>query len=273
MQKSVLVCSVILSLFLVFFSPRLSAQDTLPRFSVTNYGPKKTLVNWVNDYKTVKQISIQRSFDSLKNFTTILTVPDPMNRENGYLDARAAKDNMYYRLFIILEGTNFIFTPSKRPFFDTTKAVAAQPKKDIVIEDKNTDSVTIMVYDTLADTYVTKRVKNDRIATLSDSMISLQNNGLKNVQKPAVFVPSLRIYTNSDGYLRIRLEDFDKKKYSVKFYEDDLTFLFELKEIKEPFLVLDKTMFYHAGWFRFELFDNGKLIEKHKFYINKESRQ
>ncbi|MBI1344154.1 MAG: hypothetical protein GC171_14610 [Terrimonas sp.] len=254
----------------------LYAQDTLPHFSVTNFGAKKNLINWVNNYPALKQISIQRSYDSTKNFKTILTVPDPMNKENGYLDTKAPYDKMFYRLFIVIDGANFVFSPSKRPFFDTTSKTAVTNKVAetslaiaAVPNSSSEDSITVMVLDTLTDQYIPRRIKNDRVFILSDSASSLQLQGLKGSQKPVVFMPSLRIYTNSEGYLRISLEDYAKKKYSVKFYEDDNSFLFELKEITRPFLVLDKTNFYHAGWFRFELFDDGKLIEKHKFFISK----
>jgi len=33
---------------------------------------------------------------------------------------------------------------------------------------------------------------------------------------------------------------------------------------------LDKANFLHAGWFRFELYENGQLKEKHRFYIPKD---
>ncbi|MBK8951639.1 MAG: hypothetical protein IPM85_04250 [Chitinophagaceae bacterium] len=46
--------------------------------------------------------------------------------------------------------------------------------------------------------------------------------------------------------------------------------MFELKDIKEKTFKLDKTNFYHAGWFKFELYGDGKLIDKHNFYIEKE---
>ena len=52
-------------------------QDTLPKFTVTNAGATRNIVGWVNTYGLVKQISIQRSFDSLTNFKTILSVADP----------------------------------------------------------------------------------------------------------------------------------------------------------------------------------------------------
>jgi hypothetical protein len=37
----------------------------------------KVIVSWVNPFKDVVLINIQRSTDSLRNFKTILTVADP----------------------------------------------------------------------------------------------------------------------------------------------------------------------------------------------------
>ena len=46
--------------------------------------------------------------------------------------------------------------------------------------------------------------------------------------------------------------------------------MFELSEIKDPTLIVDKTNFQHAGWFRFELYDGDQLKEKNKLFIPKE---
>ena len=78
------------------------------------------------------------------------------------------------------------------------------------------------------------------------------------------------VYANKDGNIMIALPDADKKKYDVKFLEMDAAALFEIKEIKQPVLIVDKTNFIHAGWFRFELYEDGKLKEKNKFFIPKE---
>lgn len=266
---------LVLALLVIHLNASAQLRDSLPLFKVTNFGPQRTLINWVNGYPTVKQISIQRSNDSLRNFTTILTVPDPLNRENGYLDTKAPKDNMFYRLFIVIDGANFIFSKSQRPFFDTTRPAAPAisqtetPKLLNPASEKAPDSVIVMVLDTLTDQYVPRKIKNDKALVLADSINKLQAPGLKSNNKPNVFVPSMRLFTNAEGYLRISLEDFDKKKYSVKFYEDNDNFLFEIKEVKRPYLVLDKTNFFHAGWFKFELFENGKLLEKHRFFISR----
>jgi hypothetical protein len=102
----------------------------------------------------------------------------------------------------------------------------------------------------------------------SDSVAVPHPVTMKN--KTNTFVPSLYVYTCRDGYVCIRLPDSEKpKKYTIRFFEDE-TLLFELKEIKAKEFKLDKTNFYHAGWFRFELYEDDKLLEKHKFHLEKD---
>lgn len=225
---------------------KLSAQDTLPKFSVKNAGNNRIIVSWTNNYHLVKQISIQRSSDSLKNYKTILTVPDPMNKENGYADTKAVTDNMFYRLFIVLDGSMFIFSNSKRPIIDSLQMADAEQKKLV-------DPFSIEV---------NRPMKN------IDSVLG--TNGLNSKNKPNIFVPSMYVYTARDGNIHLNLPDADSKKYSVKFYDENDNFLFEIKNLKDQSLIVDKTNFYHAGWFKFELFSDEKLKEKHKFYIGKE---
>ena len=208
----------------LFLSFSVLAQDTLPRFTVRNVSTGRNVIGWVNQFPNIRQISIQRSFDSLKNYKTILSVADPKAIQNGFADTKAPNDSMWYRLFYAMEGGAFYFTQAKRSFRDTSaNAFVEQPR--------------------------------------------IVPSGPK---RPDGFVPSFYVYTNREGYVHISLPDADRKKYSLKFFEDDDIFLFELKSIKERSLTLDKTAFYHAGWFRFELYNDEKLVERHKFYLAKD---
>lgn len=181
-----------------------------------------------------------------------------MNRQNGFMDTRAEHDSMYYRLYILLDGGNFIFSKPQRPFSERTL--------QMVLEKSKTDSANL----TPEEVLILKRYQNNRLEKIEEKISTQMNNTLKEKNGTNVFVPSYRISTNKDGNVRIRLQDYDQKKYRIRFYEDDETFLFELKEIREPFLLVDKANFHHAGWFRFELYEEDTLIEKHKFYIPKD---
>ncbi len=68
------------------------------------------------------------------------------------------------------------------------------------------------------------------------------------------------------------MPDSQKKKYSIRFFDEDGTPLFEIKKITEPYLILDKVNFVHSGLFNFEVYANGLLVEKHKFYIPKDGQ-
>jgi len=243
MKKYILLLSIIVT---TATCSRLLAQDTLPKFSLKNVGNNRIIISWTNGYQRVKQISIQRSADSLKNYKTILTVPDPMNKENGYADTRATSDHMFYRLFIVLDGAMFIFSNPKRPIIDSLQLTEAERKKML-------DPFSIEV---------NKPEKN------IDS--TLKAAGMDSRNKPNIFVPSMYVYTARDGNIHLNLPDVASKKYSVKFYDENDNFLFEIHNLKEQSLIIDKTNFYHAGWFKFELFVDEKLKEKHKFYLEKE---
>ncbi|HEX5655278.1 MAG TPA: hypothetical protein VFX58_19530 [Chitinophagaceae bacterium] len=226
-----------LLLLLITIHTILYAQDTLPRFSVRNVGNNKIILGWTNTFQTIKQISIQRSFDSLQGYRTILTVADPRATLNGYVDAKATNDHMFYRLYIMLDKGVYLFSDAKRPVLDTMRRTAYNDRLDQV---NGNDSV------------------------------ALPNFGINNKPRPEVFVPSLHVFTSKDGYVAINLPDDESRKYNIKFFSEDDDFLFELKDVKPRTFKLDKTNFHHAGWFKFELYEDGKLKEKHKFYLRKE---
>lgn len=238
MKKSILL--LLLAMFSLYC--KLAAQDTLPKFSVKNAGNNRIIISWKNNYQVVKQISIQRSFDSLKNYKTILTVPDPKNKQNGYVDTKGASDNMFYRLFIMLDGSMYIFSSAQRPTIDSSQMTEGKKVADPFSLEVNKPAKDI------------------------DSV--MKGNG--DSKRQNVFVPSIYVYTARDGNIHLNLPDVSTKKYSVKFYDENDNFLFEIKSVKDESLIIDKSNFYHAGWFKFELFDDEKLKEKHKFYIQKD---
>ena len=177
--------------FIFIFAYSLQAQDSLPDFSVKNLGQNRIVIGWVNKFTDIRQISIQRSFDSTKNFRSILTVPDPTIPENGYLDTKAPNDRMFYRLYIQLDKGVYLFSPSRRPVMDTATTAA--------LRKPGTNS----------------RLPQDITAPIIFTDSSAVNiNGRPGTEKPKVEIwkPSLFVYTYKDGYVQISLPD-DGKDY------------------------------------------------------------
>ena len=116
---------LIIILFLSLLLQKISvAQDTLPKISVTHLG-NKVLVSWTNPFTSLTTINIQRSYDSLRNFTTIGSVLNVSAKTNGFVDSKEFMPAQYYRLFISFEGGTYIFTASPLPGIDTLKVIPA----------------------------------------------------------------------------------------------------------------------------------------------------
>ncbi len=300
-----LVCLLLLiSLF-------IQAQDTLPRFTATTKGNNRVLISWTNQYPVITQINIQRSRDSTRNFQTILAVPDPKIPQNGFVDTKAPTPFMFYRLFIVLDSGKYLFTKSKRAFWDTAKVARQTTEKNalpgnkrVLVSDSLNASDAEKIRDKLSNAkyadplppgtlpppekiFTVKR--NDSIIMqfaessfqlFRDSMVNKTKDTLvfrtadtiqiKTYIPKVVYKPSRYVFTEKEGNVMIALPDAPAKHYSVKFFEDDNSSLFEIKQVKEALLTVDKANFLHAGWFRFELYEDGKLKERHRFYIPKD---
>jgi hypothetical protein len=80
----------------------------------------------------------------------------------------------------------------------------------------------------------------------------------------------VHIYTNREGNVVIALPEVKTSQYSIRFFLENGMEILQLNKVKEPLLTLDKSNFLHAGWFRFELYENDVLKEKNKFYLPKD---
>lgn len=232
-------------------------NDTLPRFSLIAKEGKIT-VSWINRYPAAQQISIQRSKDSLKNFLTIHSLPDPSLKKYSFTDERAPHDSLYYRVFVLIGGINYFFTPAKRPFRDTTKPAALMKAIDIK----------------LLDIKKKEEAKNgeqkDNKTDKSDKETKQEDAPPPPPKKP-VWVPSVYVFTADDGNISVVLPEFKVKKYNIKFFDENDVPILELHDVKQSPLLLDKVNFLRSGWFKFELYENGKLMEKNKFLITRDN--
>lgn len=272
---------------------KLSAQEILPAITVKNFSGK-IIVSWRNQYPLeVKTINIQRSFDSLKNFSTIGSVLNPQNEENGFVDEAPPYNKMYYRLFISFEGGDYIFTDAARPVKDIPPPLPLFTQETVVDPFKKADAFRQPLKGTKPADIVEKKStapEKENATSKKDKKgkkqpVAKNGKAIKETEpgagdtetaatanEDANSYPSHRIYTGRDNNVVINIPNPDTRKYSIKFFDEAGNFLFELNRVKENYLIIEKVNFLHAGWFFFDLFENGKLIEKNKFFIPKDGR-
>ena len=260
----------------------VSAQEVLPRITVKDFNGK-IVVSWQNAYNIpVSNISIQRSFDSTKNFSSIGTVLNPQNLENGFADDKPPYNKMYYRVFISFEGGSYLFSSTARPVKDPPVKKEPEITNVDITAAETEDTVANKIEDSTGNKTANIIQSNANIprfpwqaSALTDSIAKIPAKKDPPVVKndPEVITyPSQRIFTGRENNLVIHLRDAAFKKYTVKFFDENDNFLFELTKLREEYLIVEKVNFVHSGWFHFELFENGKLIEKNKFFIGKDGK-
>jgi hypothetical protein len=281
MKKSVVFVGLLLA---VMFNGM--AQDTLPEFSAAEKAPRKILISWANPFETCIQLNVQRSFDSTKNFRTIYAAASPELPQNGFLDATARTNKMYYRIFYVLKGGAYFFSTPKQP--DTLAVVNKlpnetrpyvsgnkEPSKTDKPEEPEKHFVAVIVRDSilaLLDDAQFKRFRDSIMYRTKDTLFNVSNDEV--ILKPFVPIPtwkpSVYVFTDRDGYLNIRLPMAKYRQYSIRFFDDKENELFEIKQVKDTELFLEKSNFLRAGWYHFELYEDRKLKEKNKFLLQKD---
>jgi len=294
--------ALITFLFSLVISTR--AQDSLPNFSVDARNGA-IIIGWINPYTDIAQLIIQQSKDSITGFKSIVTMPDPAAVTNGFAYKKPNGENYYYRIFYLRSGSRYVFTTPKKPKpeiklqeikqqpkpieeksvpknLNSQTLIPKEPEKTITsplqvdsIIKSNPSIVTDIKKVLKADSVVLEKIdsvfkvnpeKAMKIIRYVDQVVTPVQK-IEFITKDDIFNPSGFIFTNSEGNLVIALPDVHKKKFSLHVSTKEGQPIFEMKNIKEPLLQIDKSNFYKSGWFKYELYEAGKLREKNRFFI------
>lgn len=274
-------------IFLVAFffclCSELKAQKPLPDFSVADLNKTRARISWLNKYgDSLIQLNVQVSYDSLKFYKTIFSTESPELPQNGFVYTLPYPTNFYYRIFYVLLGDKFYFSPAKHAVPDTSSSTPSYGElpnnNNVVVNDgepppvrmitvRNRDSVfAVMEY-----SYY-KHFKDSINKATKDTLFVLGKDEvqLRPFNPDNIYVPSIYVIANKDGFIQLRLPELGQKKYKITFYEMDGKKLFTINSIPESDLVIDKSNFIHAGWFRFELYENDKLKERNKVLLQRD---
>ncbi len=255
---------VVSVLFLILSLSVTAQKDTLPAFTAKNKDGVITL-SWINAYKNASQINIQRSKDSNRNFVTIHSTPNPDAKNYSYTDKTAKNDSGYYRIFILFEGTNYIFTKAKRAIREIT---AVNSKISSVSFTKKGDSANHAAEKPDAE------LNGTGPAGINATEHKVGGKVRPPVNAPPVkkaWEPSTYVYTGNDGNIIISLPDAASKKYALTIAKEEGRPVFVIEHVKETKLTLDKAVFLRSGWYYFELREDGKVKERNKFLITRDN--
>ncbi|HPI55003.1 MAG TPA: hypothetical protein PLU10_09940 [Chitinophagaceae bacterium] len=221
----------LLLLFIAFFCPILlwAQVPTLPAMNIeTNNAQNK--LSFFCQYDGVKSIAIQRSADSVRNFTTIGVLTAPKKGNLSYTDTRPVVGKNYYRVSVEFQGDIEWFSNTYKVMLDS--ATLAKSLNESI----------------KSGTTNAKDVK--------------ANDGTAPVSTDFYFTPSSRIYTNPyTGHVNLNLPDALNKRYNIRFLEPSKKEVLRISRVNKTMLILDKNNFNARGTYQFELYDGTELVE------------
>ncbi len=212
-----------------------ATQSMLPMMSITTEHAENML-SWYCQYDGIKSIAVQRSSDSVRNFTTIGVINSPKKGNGSYKDLHPVVGKNYYRLSIEFGGDLEWFSNTYKVFLDSETIAKSLEEK-------------IKTGPTKAVTPVSTTTGKTETATPA-------------APTEFYFTPSSKIYTNPyTGHININLEDALNHKYTIRFYDPSKNEVLRISRVSKPVLILDKNNFNSRGIYSFQLFDGTALIE------------
>lgn len=212
-----------------------SPQYPLPAMGIVT-DQAQNLLTWYCQYDGVKSIAVQRSSDSVRNFTTIGIINAPKKGMGNYRDTHPTVGKNYYRLSITFGGDLEWFSNTYKVFLDSAtiaKSLEAQIKTGTT---------------------------NAQTATSSDA--GKVDNATGTTPTAFYFTPSSKIYTNPyTGHINISLEDASTRRYNIRFLDPSKNEVLRVSRVSKPMLILDKNNFNSRGIYGFQLYDGTNLVE------------
>jgi hypothetical protein len=81
-------------------------------------------------------------------------------------------------------------------------------------------------------------------------------------------VQSAIVQHAKNGDVIIAVPAGGRGRYRIRFFGEDKGLLFEIRQIQDPVLIVEKYNFGHAGLFQYALYRDNDLVERSSFRIN-----
>lgn len=247
-----------LNLFIILTCVAITgnAQKQLPELELITE-QAENLLSWYCQFDGVKAISVQRSSDSVRNFTTIGMLNNPKKGNQFYRDMHPIVGKNYYRLSIEFGSDLEWFSNTYKCVIDSASFMKAIVEKTKLAEQKAAE-LRLLEQATAAkkNTVTHNNTSATRVPDIKEE---------KPIPpKPEVFtfMPSDRIFTDPfTGHVHIKLEDALSRHYNIRFYDPAKNEVLRISRVSKSFLILDKNNFNSRGIYGFTLFDGSEKIE------------
>ncbi len=223
--------AAILLVLLLNFANNIYAQPDLPNIAVVTQGGVN-IISWKNPYKGgLKTMAVERSNDSVLNFTTIGYIKNLNDAVQNYVDPHPMVGKNWYRLQIV-------FT-SDMEWKSNVNSVGV-------------DSIAIATRKPLPPSDSLQKIINasGNVAAITE---------IKAVEMPK----SQYVFTNPfTGNVNIEIPDAIKENFNLIFYDQNDKEVLKIPRLNDKVIILDKRNFQNTGIYKFKLFKEKTEFDK-----------
>jgi hypothetical protein len=212
------------------------------------------ILSWTAQYDGIKSIAVQRSKDSVYNFTTIGYVKNLKKGPQGFIDGHPNPGTNWYRLYIA---------------FSSDLTWYSNRFKIVVDSQQLLESTVMLPNDSLQKLVpkATMAMANVRIDSATGRLTApIKIAPIVTTPAPEL-VKSEFVFTNPfTGHVNIELPEIRQHHYSLKFFDSRNQQVLEITRLLESPVIVDKRNFQRKGLYKFELYRDREKWESG--YVN-----
>lgn len=254
------------------------------------------VISWTCQYDGIKSIAVQRSADSVFNYTTIGFVKNLKKGQQAFIDGHPGPGNNWYRLYIAFSSDLTWYSNSIRVYVDSITILNKPviPPNDSL--QKYASSVIIRPEDVIASSLApvelppppvqqpvyNNRPGNNSYANRPANTASNTTNNTPPPPKPApklnlnlssggeadnqfTYIKSRHVFTNPfTGHVTLELPNDMREPYSIQFFKqgNERTPVLDIPRIRKQKVVIDKRNFQGKGMYKFILMHGSQKIDE-----------
>ncbi len=227
------------------------------------------VISWTCQYEGIKSISVQRSSDSVFNYSTIGYVKDLKKGPQAFIDGHPQAGNNWYRLYIGFSSDLTWYSNTIKIFIDSATLLSKSviPPNDSL--QKYASSVKIEPGDIIASS---AQQAAENTVTTSTGTTTPTTKPKLNLNLPKedevsqfTYVKSQHVFTNPfTGHVTLELPEDMREPYAIKFFKqgDEKTPVLDIPRIRKSKVIIDKHNFQGKGVYKFTLYRGTEKIEE-----------
>lgn len=282
MLRSVFNSFILLSIS-VFAATQSYAQTQPPALPDVIAASDKgiNVISWTCQYDGIKTIAVQRSADSVFNYTTIGYVKNLKKGSQAFIDGHPQPGANWYRLYIAFSSDLTWYSNNIKVVVDSATILekGVIPPNDSL--QKYAASVQINPEDIITSTLEPASPTVPNVTPAQRPVFNSDATTVNTTTKPTAklnlnlpkddevnqftYVKSRHVFTNPfTGHVTLELPDDMREPYAIKFYKqgDERTPVLDVPRLRKSKVVIDKHNFQGKGMYKFVLYKGSVQIEE-----------